>query len=86
MLLGRSKAGPRDSLMRRLNSTPEFAYRACSTIGFGDLSVRMRHDGQEPNGAEKQRPECIPVDPEHRSYSRKATMQNALGPTGCFRQ
>ena len=42
-----------------------------STMRFGDLSVRMRSDGQKPNGAEKQRPKYIPVDPEHRSHSRK---------------
>jgi hypothetical protein len=42
-------------------------------LPVGDLSVRMRNDRHEPNGAEKQRPERIPVDPRHRSSSRNAT-------------
>jgi len=36
-------------------------------------SVRMRNDRHEQNGAKTQRPERIPIDPEHRSYSRNAT-------------
>src|SRR5713101_9366501 len=49
-------------------------------LPVGDLSVRMRNDRHEPNGAEKQRPERIPVDPEHRSYSRNATGAVAIDP------
>src|SRR5258706_13816798 len=41
-----------------------------SALHVGHLSVRMRNDRHEPNGAEKQRPERIPVDPEHHSCSR----------------
>jgi len=33
----------------------------------------MRNDRHEQNGAKTQRPERIPIDPEHRSYSRNAT-------------
>jgi hypothetical protein len=33
----------------------------------------MRNNRHEPNGAKKQRPERIPIDPKHRSYSRNAT-------------
>ena len=43
-----------------------------------DLSVRMRNDRREPNGAKTQRPERIPIDPEHRSYSRNATAAVAI--------
>jgi hypothetical protein len=49
-------------------------------LPVGDLSVRMRNDRHEPNGAEKQRPESIPVDPEHRSYSRHAIGVLAIDP------
>ena len=38
----------------------------------------MRNDRHEPNGAKKQRPERIPIDPEHRSYSRNATAAVAI--------
>ena len=37
-----------------------------SALPAGDLGVRMRNDRHEPNRAEKQRPERIPADPEHR--------------------
>ena len=49
-----------------------------SALPVGDLSVRMRNDRHEPNGAEKQRPERIPADPEHRSYSRNTTAAVAI--------
>jgi hypothetical protein len=38
----------------------------------------MRNDRHEPNGAKKQRPERIQIDPEHRSYSRNATAAVAI--------
>jgi hypothetical protein len=44
-----------------------------TTLPVGDLSFRMRNDRHEPNGAKTQRPERIPIEPEHRSYSRNAT-------------
>src|SRR5882757_7634629 len=44
-----------------------------SALPFGDLSVRMRNHRHELNGANTQRPERIPIDSEHRSYSRSAT-------------
>ena len=49
-----------------------------SPLPVGDLSVRMRNDRREPNGAKTQRPERIPIDPEHRSYSRNATAAVAI--------
>src|ERR1700716_1358255 len=49
-----------------------------SPLPVGDLSFRMRNDRHEPNGARKQRPERIPIDPEHRSYSRNATAAAAI--------
>jgi hypothetical protein len=49
-----------------------------SALPVGDLSVRMRNDRHEPNGAKNQRPERIPIDPEHRSYSRNATAAVAI--------
>ena len=51
-----------------------------SALPVGDLSVRMRNDRHEPNGAEKQRPERIPVNPDHRSCSRNATGAVAIDP------
>ena len=51
-----------------------------SALPVGDLSVRMRNDRHEPNGAEKQRPERIPVEPDHRSCSRNATGAVAIDP------
>jgi len=51
-----------------------------STLRVGDLSVRMRNDRHEPNGAEKQRPERIPVDPDHRSCSHNAAGAAAIDP------
>src|SRR5712664_4635211 len=53
-------------------------HMASSALPVGDLSVRMRNDRHEPNGAKKQRPERIPIDPEHRSYSRNATAAVAI--------
>jgi hypothetical protein len=47
-------------------------------LPVGNPSVRMRNDRHEPNGAKKQRPERIPIDPEHRSYSRNATAAMAI--------
>ena len=47
-------------------------------LPVGNPSVRMRDDRHEPNGAKKQRPERIPIDPEHRSYSRSATAAVAI--------
>jgi hypothetical protein len=47
-------------------------------LPVGNPSVRMRNDRHEPNGAKKQRPERIPIDPEHRSYSRNATAAVAI--------
>ena len=38
----------------------------------------MRNDRREPNGAKTQRPERIPIDPEHHSYSRNATAAIAI--------
>jgi hypothetical protein len=35
-------------------SSPGHAPVTASALSVGDLSVRMRHDGHEPNGAEKQ--------------------------------
>src|ERR1700716_4383497 len=49
-----------------------------SALPVGELSFRMRNDRHEPNGARKQRPERIPIDPEHRSYSRNATAAVAI--------
>ena len=49
-----------------------------SALGCGNFSVRMRNDRHEPDGAKKQRPERIPIDPEHRSYSRNATAAVAI--------
>jgi hypothetical protein len=49
-----------------------------SALPVGDISVRMRNDRHEPNGAKKQRPERIPIDPEHRSHSRNATAAVAI--------
>jgi hypothetical protein len=49
-----------------------------SALPVGDLSVRMRNDHHEPNGVKKQRPERIPIDPEHRSYSRNVTAAVAI--------
>jgi len=66
-------------LLNRLGVDMEI-HMASSALPVGDLSVRMRNDRHEPNGAEKQRPERIPVDPEHRSYSRNATRAVAIDP------
>src|SRR5882757_8761324 len=49
-----------------------------SALPVGDLRVRMRNDRHAPNGVKKQRPERIPIDPEHRSYSRNATATVAI--------
>ena len=49
-----------------------------SALGCGNFSVRMRNDRHEPDGAKKQRPERIPIDPEHRSYSRNAAGAESL--------
>jgi hypothetical protein len=65
-------------LLNRLGVDMEI--HMASALPVGDLSVRMRNDRHEPNGAEKQRPERIPVDPEHRSYSRNATGVVAIDP------
>jgi len=51
-----------------------------SALPVGNLSVRMRNDRHEPNGAEKQRPERVPIDPEHGSCSRNATGAVAINP------
>jgi len=66
-------------LLNRLGVDMEI-HMASSALPVGDLSVRMRNDRHEPNGAEKQQPERIPVDPEHRSYSRNATGAVAIDP------
>jgi hypothetical protein len=55
-------------LLNRLGVDTEI--HMASELPVGDLSVRMRNNRHEPNGAEKQRPERIPVNPEHRSCSR----------------
>ena len=52
-------------------------------LPVGDLGVWMRNDGHEPNGAEKQRPERIPVNPEHCSYSRNGA-KRAWADPGCL--
>jgi hypothetical protein len=44
-----------------------------SALPVGDLSVGTRNDNHEPSRAKEQRPERIPIDPEHRSYSRNVT-------------
>src|ERR1700724_4701358 len=49
-----------------------------SALPVGDIGVRMRNDRHKPNGTKKQRPERIPIDPEHRSYSRNATAAVAI--------
>ena len=49
-----------------------------SALPVSDLSVRMRNDRHEPSGAKKYRPERIPIDPEHSSYSRNATAAVAV--------
>jgi hypothetical protein len=54
------------------------AVLAGSPLPVGDLSVRMRNDRHEPNGAKTQRPERIPIDPERRRYSRNATAAVAI--------
>ena len=66
-------------LLNRLGVDMEI-HMASSALPVGDLSVRMRNDRHEPNGAEKQRPERIPVDPDHRSCSRNATGAVAIDP------
>ena len=66
-------------LLNRLGVDMEI-HMASSALPVGDLSVRMRNDRHEPNGAEKQRPERIPADPEHRSSSRNATGAVAIDP------
>ena len=43
-----------------------------SPLPVGDLGVRMRNDRHEPNGAKNQRPEGIPIDPEHRKAPHAA--------------
>jgi hypothetical protein len=65
-------------LLNRLGVDMEI--HMASGLPVGDLSVWMRNDRHEPNGAEKQRPERIPVDPEHRSCSRNATGAVAIDP------
>ena len=65
-------------LLNRLGVDMEI--HMASALPVGDLSVRMRNDRHEPNGAEKQRPERIPVDPCHRSCSRNATGALAIDP------
>src|ERR1700694_4002424 len=62
------------------NMACNYEIHLASALPVGDLSVRMRNDRHEPNGAEKQRPERIPVNPEHRSYSRNATGAVAVDP------
>jgi hypothetical protein len=47
-------------------------------LPVGNPSVRMRNDRHEPNGTKRQRTECIPIDPEHRSCSRDATAAVAI--------
>ena len=47
-------------------------------LPVGDLSVRMRNDGHEPDGAKQQRPERIQVEPEHRSCSRDVVRSGAI--------
>jgi hypothetical protein len=54
-----------------------------SALPVGDLSVGMRNDSHEASGAKEQRPERIPIDPEHRSYSRNVNGAGSL--IRCFR-
>ena len=55
-----------------------------SALPVGDLGVRMGNDGHEPDGAEKQRPARIPVDPEHRGYSHPPCQERARADLGCL--
>jgi hypothetical protein len=50
-------------LLNRLGVDMEIHMASALHVGY--RSVRMRNDRHEPNGAEKQRPERIRVDPEH---------------------
>jgi hypothetical protein len=48
-----------------------------SALPIDDLSVGMRNDSHD-QAALKNRPERIPIDPEHRSYSRNVTGSGAV--------
>ena len=47
-------------------------------LPVGDLGIRMRNDGHEPNGAKQQRPERIPIEPEHRGRSGDLVRSGAI--------
>src|ERR1700726_1498120 len=67
------RRGLAQELVTSEKATDEDIAAEIDKLPVSDLSVWMRNDRHEPNGAEKQRPERIPVDPEHRSCSRNAT-------------
>jgi hypothetical protein len=69
---------PTTAVLRGRAFSPRSKMSRASTPPVGNPSVRMRNDRHEPNGAKKQRPERIPIDPEHRSYSRNATAAVAI--------
>ena len=64
----------RYSLLRR------WSWQTSDGIGLpvGDLGIRMRNDGHEPNGAKQQRPERIPIEPEHRGRSGDLVRSGAI--------
>src|SRR5258705_12712196 len=47
-------------------------------LPVGDLGIRMRNDGHEPNGAKQQCPERIPIEPELRGRSGDLVRSGAI--------